>query len=97
MELPYDPEIVAEDKVEAHERPIGPNWAALVVLGALVLIWYLLSPIWMPLLSLLGVLLEPVLVALGYVFLALAATFLCGFTLAAVGMLLGGAIPSDYE
>jgi len=92
--------MIVEARDEEREESVRPNFAALAALLALLLIWYALSPIWVPCLSWLYSLLEPVLAFLGYVLLACVVLLLLvvfGFALAAVAMVLGGGIPPSYH
>ncbi len=72
---------------------IRPNFAALLTLCAVCLIWKALSPIWIPFLGWLFSLFEPAFLFLGMGLLALGGLFMIvifGFVLAVVGLVLGG-------
>lgn len=72
-----------------------PNFAALLVVAAVAFFWIEISPLWWPFASWLISLLEPVVSFLFVVLAALAGVFLLGFTLAILGLLFGGTIPSS--
>lgn len=72
-----------------------PNFAAWFVLSVVVFIWYELSPIWLPAVSWLILFLAPTFWFLCEGFVALAGVLLVPFSLALLGLLLGGTIPNS--
>jgi len=70
------------------------NFEALFALSALVLIWSLFSPIWLPLVSWAVSFLLPVFWFVGKVLLALGSLLVLGLAVVAISVLLGGTIPS---
>ena len=85
--------IIAQDRNEEREL----NVPALVVVVALILIWYFLSPIWLPCLWGLFSLLRSVFTFLVHVLVLLAVVFLVIFGVAAASMVVGGCIPPSFK
>jgi hypothetical protein len=76
-------------------RSVRLNFAALVALSALVFIWTVLSPIWLPLVAWVVSFLLPVFGFVCKVLLVLTSLLIFGFALAVISLLLGGTIPSS--
>jgi hypothetical protein len=72
-----------------------PNFGALFVVSLVALIWFELSPVWLPAILRLISFLAPVFWFLCEVIVALAALLLSIFGLALLGLLLGGTTPNS--
>jgi len=73
--------------------PVRLNFAALFALFAIIFIWVVLRPIWLPLVTWTVSFLLPIFGIVCLALLVFASVLIFGFALAVIGLLLGGRLP----